>query len=76
MAENNKLPQKEDKEGYLYIQWQSGSSKQWGKNGIEEKDLLQICLNRFKGKQKQRSTREIAILVQKIEEAIFWSEKI
>lgn len=72
-------PEKENPEQFVdtMIQFQSGPRHQWGSMlGVLDTDLLEIVRDRLKGFQKgEFATRENAIALTHIEEALLWMNK-
>ena len=58
------------------IKFQEGALKEHGLNGILDKDLISIVLCRLQHFQKSEfATRENAIAITKLEEALMWMNK-
>ena len=62
-------------EEYVNIQWQDGTIREVGRNGVQVAEALEVVLNQLKGYQTQFPCKENAISITKIEEAILWQEK-
>ena len=62
-------------EEYVNIQWQDGTIREVGRNGVQVAEALEVVLNQLKGYQDQFPCKENAMSITKIEEAILWQEK-
>lgn len=58
------------------INFQNGPIQEKGINGVQNEDLLAVCIHRLQGFQSgDFSCRENAIALTKIQEALMWLEK-
>lgn len=58
------------------IRFQNGPIQENGVNGVQNEDLIAICIDRLRGFQSGKfSCRENAIALTKLEEALMWLEK-
>lgn len=56
-----------------YIKFQKGPMQEFGQNGCQDEDLLEIVLDRLRSFQNSSfKCRENAIAITKIEEALHW----
>mgnify|MGYP003589787494 FL=1 len=62
-------------EEYVNIQWQDGTIREVGRNGVQVAEALEVVLNQLKGYQAKFPCKENAMSITKIEEAILWQEK-
>ncbi len=61
---------------YCFIKFQNGPIKEFGVNGISQEALLAILIDRLQGFQSgEYKTRENAIALTHLEEAVMWLHK-
>lgn len=63
----------EDENGYIRIKFQLGPVREFGKNGVQIEDVIQILVDRLTGFQMGKfCCRENAIAITKLQEARMW----
>lgn len=62
-------------EGYLDIHFQNGPIAADGVNGVGLLDVLQVCADRARALQRVRPSRERAMVITKLDEALLWERK-
>ena len=75
-VERNAAFPKADVAPLLDFTFQKGAIKENGVNGVQNEDLIAICIDRLQAFQKGPfSCRENAVALTKLEEALMWLEK-
>jgi hypothetical protein len=62
-------------EGHLDIQFQNGPVAVAGINGVGLVDVLQVCADQARALQRGNSSRERAMVITKLDEALLWEQK-
>ncbi len=60
---------------HINIQWQEGTVKDVGVNGVQIEDVLQVAKERLEALNKEFPCRENAMTITKLDEAIMWQNK-
>ncbi|WP_413491290.1 hypothetical protein [Brochothrix thermosphacta] len=59
----------------IKVKWQEGPIKEVGVNGVQVNDVLEVAKNRLVELNKEFPSRENAMSITKIDEAIIWQDK-
>lgn len=59
----------------IKVKWQEGPIKEVGVNGVQVNDVLEVVKNRLVELNKEFPSRENAMSITKIDEAIMWQDK-
>jgi len=62
-------------ETYLDIRFQNGPAAVHGVNGVELHDVLKVCVDQGRALQKADPSRERAMVITKLDEALLWERK-
>lgn len=62
-------------EKHIKIKWQEGTVNDEGVNGAQINDVLEVAKERLTELNKQFPSRENAMTITKIDEAIMWQDK-
>ena len=55
------------------IEWQSGPVKEYGVNGVQVEQVLQLCINRLESLNKPPyNTRQTSLAITKLQEVVHW----
>jgi len=62
-------------EDLLDIRFQNGPQAVHGINGVQVMDVLQVCTDQVRALQRAQPSRERAMVITKLDEALLWERK-
>ncbi len=62
-------------ENHLKVQFQNGPVAIHGVNGVQLVDVLQVCVDQARALQRIDGSRERAMVITKLDEAMLWERK-
>lgn len=62
-------------ETYLTVQFQNGPMAVHDVNGVQLMDVLQVCVDQTRALQRAEGSRERAMVITKLDEAMLWERK-
>ena len=62
-------------ESYCYVAFQNGPAPIYGVNGVQILDVLKICVDQARALQTADPSRNRAMVITKLDEALLWERK-